>query len=96
MSNTAVIEEMQYKSFQLQNGQSFNVLSNESEALDAIPVIDIADIYSEEVEERQRVADQIRQASHGIGFFYITNHVITQSLSLVAVKVLTSETGNRS
>ena len=59
----------------LQNGQTFNVKSDTGKSLESLPVIDVSGMYSENVEERKEVAEQIRAASHEIGFFYAINHV---------------------
>lgn len=60
----------------LQNGQSIHYHSDISIDADEIPVIDISRIYSDNIEDRKAVAEQVREAAHRIGFFYITNHGI--------------------
>lgn len=60
---------------ELQNGQTLKAQSNESIEVEEIPVIDVARIYSDKLEDRQVVAEQIREACHRIGFFYVINHV---------------------
>ena len=60
---------------ELQNGQTLKANSNESIESEGIPVIDVARIYSDKLEDRQAVAEQIREACHRIGFFYVINHV---------------------
>lgn len=60
----------------LQNGQKIYFHSDTSIEADEIPVIDISGIYSNGIEERKAVAEQVREAAHRIGFFYITNHGI--------------------
>ncbi|KAM0551164.1 hypothetical protein ACHAPJ_008506 [Fusarium lateritium] len=62
----------------LQNGNVFSFESNQSTELDLIPIIDASDIWSEKLEDRQAVADQIRTASREIGFFYLINHGIDE------------------
>ena len=59
----------------LSNGQTCSFTSNISVELDEIPIIDISAIHSDKLEDRQALAEKIRDASHRIGFFYITNHV---------------------
>ena len=59
----------------LQNGQILKIESNESTEAESIPVIDVARIYSDKLEDRQAVAEEIRDACHRIGFFYVINHV---------------------
>ncbi|MCJ1300641.1 hypothetical protein MMC08_003438 [Hypocenomyce scalaris] len=58
----------------LQNGQILEIESNESTEAESIPIIDVARIYSEKLEDRQAVAEEIREACHRIGFFYVINH----------------------
>jgi hypothetical protein len=61
----------------LQNGQTLQVESNEAIDADEIPIIDVAGIYSDKLEDRQAVAEKVREAAHRIGFFYVINHVST-------------------
>lgn len=67
--------EQERKTITLLNGQTFHFASNESIEAAQIPVIDVSRIYSEKLEDRQAVADEIRNASTEIGFFYMINHV---------------------
>lgn len=50
------------------------------EAFSSIPVIDFNDAYSSDLDTRKAVAEKIRKASIGVGFFYIKNHNIPQDL----------------
>jgi isopenicillin N synthase-like dioxygenase len=59
----------------MNNGTVFTFNSNISTTLEKIPVIDAARIWSDRLEDRQAVAEEIRQASRMIGFFYLVNHV---------------------
>jgi len=45
----------------------------------AIPVIDVAGLYSETLEDRLAVARQIETAARHVGFFYIRGHGVPQS-----------------
>ena len=63
------------KTVTLQNGKIFSFQSNNSIDLDLIPVIDASRIWSASFEDRQAVAEEIREASRMIGFFYLINHV---------------------
>ncbi|KIW47106.1 uncharacterized protein PV06_02706 [Exophiala oligosperma] len=58
----------------LQNGQTLHVESNEAIDADEIPIINVAGIYSDKLEDRQAVAEKVREAAHRIGFFYVVNH----------------------
>ena len=49
--------------------------SNISTNLEKIPVIDATKIWSQHLEDRQAAAEEIREASRTIGFFYLVNHV---------------------
>ncbi|KAG0650736.1 2-oxoglutarate-Fe(II) type oxidoreductase hxnY, partial [Hyphodiscus hymeniophilus] len=66
---------------ELQNGQTLKVNSNESIEADEIPIIDVSKIYSDKLEDRQEVAEQIREAAHRIGFFYVVNHQFDKALT---------------
>jgi len=44
--------------------------------MDAIPVIDVSGLTSEDVADRRKVAAQLGHACRGIGFFYVANHGI--------------------
>ena len=67
------------KTVTLQNGNIFSFQSNQSIDLDLIPVIDASRIWSTAFEDRQAVAEEIRDASRKIGFFYLINHVGSSS-----------------
>jgi hypothetical protein len=60
----------------LQNGQKIRYHSDVSIEADEIPVIDVKDVYSDDIQARKAVAEQVREAAHRIGFFYIVNHGI--------------------
>lgn len=75
MSQVTLQTEAPLKTVTLHNGQVFKVKSNISTELEKIPIIDVAGMYSEKLEDRQYVAEQIREASRNIGFFYVVNHV---------------------
>lgn len=44
-----------------------------------VPVIDVSGMFSNKLSERQAVAEQVRKACTGMGFFYIVNHGIPES-----------------
>ena len=60
----------------LQNGQVFSFSSNTATTLERIPMIDVSRMYSNDLEDRKVVAEEIREASKNIGFFYMVNHGI--------------------
>lgn len=68
-------ESQPARTLRLQNGQVYHFESNESVEADEIPIIDVSGIYSERLEDRQAVAEKVREAAHRIGFFYIVGHV---------------------
>jgi hypothetical protein len=45
-----------------------------------VPIIDLSPSFSTSLSDRQRVADQIRDACTTSGFFYITNHGVPEKL----------------
>ncbi|KAG9588380.1 hypothetical protein KCV01_g12671, partial [Aureobasidium melanogenum] len=76
MSQTTVITESKesLRTVRLHNGDTFTFTSNIATDLENIPVIDAARIWSDKIEDRKAVAEEIRVASHEIGFFYLINH----------------------
>ncbi|SPJ88939.1 related to isopenicillin N synthase and related dioxygenases [Fusarium torulosum] len=66
------------KTVTLQNGKVFSFNSNESTDIDIIPIIDASKIWSDDLNDRQAVADEIRSASREIGFFYLVNHGVDE------------------
>jgi len=47
---------------------------------DAVPLIDFAAMHTNDAQAKSRVAGQLRDACINIGFFYISNHGVPQSL----------------
>ncbi|ORY01440.1 putative isopenicillin N synthetase [Clohesyomyces aquaticus] len=60
----------------LQNGQSIRFHSDTAIDAHEIPVTYLQGMYSDNIEDRKVVAEQIREAEHRIGFLYIVNHGI--------------------
>ncbi|KAL4862479.1 hypothetical protein BDV12DRAFT_207186 [Aspergillus spectabilis] len=80
MSQTTTIEVPEApRTVTLMNGSTFSFTSNVSTTLEKIPVIDAARIWSESVEDLKAVAEEIREASRNIGFFYLINHGVDES-----------------
>ncbi|KAL3486794.1 Clavaminate synthase-like protein [Aspergillus germanicus] len=80
MSQIATLEASEgQRTVKLMNGSTFSFKSNISTTLEKIPVIDAARIWSESLEDRSAVAEEIREASRNIGFFYLVNHGVDQS-----------------
>lgn len=46
----------------------------------ALPIVDISGLFSEALEDRRRVGEDLGTACRGTGFFYLTGHGIAQSL----------------
>jgi len=59
----------------LTNGKTFTFESNASSANEQIPTIDVSRMHSENLADRQAIAEEIRHAARDIGFFSIVNHV---------------------
>ncbi|CAG9946870.1 unnamed protein product [Clonostachys rosea f. rosea IK726] len=80
MSQTTVDTraDTKVRTVKLQNGDVFSFNSNISTELEKIPVIDASRIWSDKLEDRKAVAEEIRDASRNIGFFYLINHGIDQ------------------
>ena len=76
MSEVETVTATTGRTITLHNGQVFSFNSNDSTTLERIPIIDVARIYSEDLEDRKAVAEEIREASRNIGFFYMINHGI--------------------
>lgn len=53
-----------------------------------IPVIDLSGLYSERLEDRQKLAKDLRAAGVNTGFFYIGNHGIPEQIIQNARKQL--------
>lgn len=75
-------EASEAMTIRLQNGQILKVKSNQSTEADEIPIIDVSRIYSDKLEDRQAVAEEVREACHRIGFFYVINHVSIAHINL--------------
>ncbi|KIV92352.1 hypothetical protein PV10_06799 [Exophiala mesophila] len=80
MSATTVQSEAPH-SITLTNGKTFTFNSNASSTDEAIPVIDVSRMYSDNADDRQAVAEEIREAAHSIGFFCIVNHRVNMQLA---------------
>jgi hypothetical protein len=76
MSST-VTEADSPQTLRLTNGKTFTFSSNEATREEQIPLIDVSRMYSDRLEDRQALAEEIRDAAHSIGFFCMTNHVST-------------------
>jgi len=56
------------------------VSSNKEQVSKQVPVIDVSPLFSSDTAQRSAVAEQIRQASVEIGFFYVKAHNISAEL----------------
>lgn len=70
----------------LHNGQVITFSSDVSTSLETIPIIDAARIWSDDLQDRKAVAEEVREASRNIGFFYLKNHVDNLSPSTLQIK----------
>lgn len=53
-----------------------------------IPIIDLSAMYSEKLEDRKQLAQEIRVSAENTGFFYIKNHGIKEQTIANAKKQL--------
>lgn len=58
--------------------------SAETKASFTIPVIDLSDLGHSDIERRRDVAAQIYEACANVGFFYISNHGVSEELTTTA------------
>jgi len=75
MSSTVTAEADAPRTIVLTNGQTITYTSNTATAAEHIPLIDVSRMYSERLEDRQALAQEIRESAHAVGFFYMINHV---------------------
>lgn len=47
---------------------------------ESIPLIDVSGIFSENLDDRKKVAAELRLACVNVGFFYVKNHGISQEM----------------
>ena len=76
---TTTISEANPRTIQLPNGKAFTFTDNAATKEESIPVIDVSRMYSVKLEDRQALAEEIRDAAHRIGFLCIVNHVSASS-----------------
>jgi isopenicillin N synthase-like dioxygenase len=53
-----------------------------------LPVIDLEPSYSDDVDERMRVAQQVREACTRVGFFYIKNTTMPEKVKAAAFQAV--------
>jgi len=74
-STTTVLEQPAHSTISLPSGQTVRIRSETALAVDEIPIIDFSAIWSDDIEAKKAIAEQVRQASHRIGFFYCQHPV---------------------
>jgi isopenicillin N synthase-like dioxygenase len=52
---------------------------NEHTAFQSLPVVDVAELYSAEPSERERVARELGRACREVGFFYLSGHRVSDA-----------------
>lgn len=84
MSQTAITSQIEDgpRTVTLQNWTIFRFNSNISTTLEKIPIVDASKIWREKLEDRQAVAEEIRDAFYKIGFFYLIKISISTCGSL--------------
>ncbi|RFU30378.1 hypothetical protein B7463_g5962, partial [Scytalidium lignicola] len=80
MSSTATKTDTP-RTLRLTNGKTFTFLSNQSTTEEQIPLIDISRMYSDKLEDRQDLAEEVRDAAHNVGFFSMINHDVDLKLA---------------
>ena len=65
----------QSRTIRLPSGQTVTPNSEVSIISDEIPIIDVSCVWSNDLDAKKAVAEQVREASHRIGFFYAKYHV---------------------
>lgn len=85
MSTTTVVtEEPRYEYYYRDNSwdnkREILVGDKAVETFNEIPLVDVGRIFSEDVNDRCQVAQEIAQVCKTVGFMYITNHGIAQDL----------------
>ena len=80
MATTTTISAANPRTIQLSNGKAFTFTDNAATKEEAIPVIDVSRMYSDKLEDKQALAEEIRDAAHRIGFLCVVNHVSVISI----------------
>ncbi|EKM49759.1 uncharacterized protein PHACADRAFT_179143 [Phanerochaete carnosa HHB-10118-sp] len=70
----------------LESGPSLLFKRHTNNAFQEIPVIDLHNIRSDDLSVRRALADEVRNASMNVGFFYIKNHGIPQETISAALE----------
>lgn len=77
MASTTVLEHPQpaLRTIKLPSGQTVTPRSELAIESDEIPIIDVSCVWTHDLEAKKTVAEQVREASCRIGFFYAKGHV---------------------
>lgn len=85
-TTTEQVESIAPITLNLPSGQSVSVKSEISIEANDIPIIDVSAIWSDDLNAKKKIAEQVREASHRIGFFYAQNHGIDPRYAAEAFK----------
>ncbi|KAJ3518165.1 hypothetical protein NLJ89_g29 [Agrocybe chaxingu] len=55
--------------------------ANTGTSFQNVPIIDLKNVRSPDVQERKKLADEIRDACVNVGFFYVKNHGVSEALT---------------
>lgn len=87
MSTTTTATTASPKTITLSNGKTLTFNSNAASKEESIPIIDVSRMYSDKLEDRQALAEEIRTAAHEIGFLSIVNHVSETRLTSLSISI---------
>ncbi|KAF2111227.1 hypothetical protein BDV96DRAFT_500133 [Lophiotrema nucula] len=77
--DSTTLSEARSSTKYLESRLAQKVTSQDADSNFTIPIIDLAPSFSRSLDDRNKVAQQIRHACTTSGFFYITNHAIPEA-----------------
>lgn len=83
MATTTLTDTPKHATLRLPSGQTATVKCETPLDVDEIPIIDISGIWSDDLDIKHAIAEQVREASHRIGFFYAQHHASHRNHALM-------------